>query len=323
MKKIISIFALLVLLLSCSNEEKSLPATIASLGVNTRISNSGTRASTGILVGTQFPSSSQIKVVAVGDKYTVQNSIYQWSTNWSTSNQILLTNNLATIYSYYPVDAEIVGELKNDDSNAIKVYETTATPESMTGEKDIDYMYAVPTYADGQTGVSNIYPNVNLDFKHVLAKLTFIINKSPDYPWQGKLSMIKFSDDLSPFKAQPQEMYIKDGTFKASTNTEAVKQFVPSSVLSINNESTSDVVTARVLLYPRTKNQADADKTKLILKIDDHIMTLDLASAGDQSNWEGGKNYIFKLIVKPTELKLSSITINKWNGVDSGSAIID
>lgn len=326
MKKILIMAALTVLLAGCSSEESSSvsPNSPISLGVKAGISNLKTRTGEGIIIGDVFPDQSQIKVLATGDGYDVQSSSYKWSSNkWSTSSQILLVNHLAAVYAYYPIDAETTGAFTNDDSNAIKVYETSATPTSMAGDKDTDFMYAIPTYASGQLGVSNLYPEVNLDFKHALAKLTFIVNKDPDYSWQGVLSSFKIVDSSSPFRSSPTEMYLKDGTFKASQSMLNEKQFVPNDVLYINNESTSIAVTAVVLLYPRTKGSSDTEPTKMVFKIDNKEMELVLNSIGPQTNWTAGYNYVFKVVVKPTGLQLTSVSIGAWNNVESGSVIID
>lgn len=314
------------LFVSCSNEEKSLvlPTGSTSLGVTTQISNMKTRTGEGIFIGEQFPEQAQIKVLATSQGYKVQSSTYKFASGaWSTSSQILLINTFANVSGYYPVDTELVSALTNDDNNSIKVYDTPSSSTTLTGEDFTDYMYALPSYADGQTGVNNLYSEVKLNFKHALAKLTFILNKDPEYIWFGKLTKMSINDLSVGFRSSPQELLLKDGSYRETTNTQTVKEYTPSKVLYVNNDALSQNATAVMLVYPRAKNESDINKTKLIFMIDGKQMELTLNPVGPSSNWEAGNNYVFKIMVKPTGLELSSVSINQWKDVESGSAVID
>lgn len=326
MKRILIIAMLSALFVSCSNEENSLvlPKSSSSLGITTQISGMKTRTGEGVFVGEQFPEQTQIKVLATGEGYNVQSSTYKFASGaWNTATQILLINKFASVYGYYPVDAELVNDLANDDNNALNVYETPGVSTTLTGEDFTDYMYAVPNYANGQTGVNNLYSEVKLDFKHALAKLTFILNKDPGYIWFGKFTKMAFNDLSSGFRSSPQELLLKDGSYRETTNTQTDKIYTPSKALYVNNDALSQNATAVILVYPRTKKESDADKTKLTFTIDGKEMELSLNAVGPSSNWEAGNNYVFKIMVKPTGLELSSVSINQWKDIESGSADID
>lgn len=330
MKRVALLASAIVFMVSCAKEDvNTIVNDSTELNVKAGIQTVlKTRTGEGVIEGSAFSENTEIAVLVTGADYvSYQQGKFRFVNNaWDKiGDKVLLNNNFAKVYAYYPTDATLSPTTPtNDDNNSILVNESSMNGNVPTfiRNNDTDYMYAETIYGNLQTGVNNRYNQVNLNFKHALAKMTFIVKKDITYADVGVLSAIKFEDTENQFPNEPLKLNLKDGSFSAPTSTKVTKLFQSSTPITIDANAAGNV-TAQFLFFPRTKPLNSVEPTMLRLTMDGKDMEVALATselgiASPQTNWQSGQNYVFNILVKPKGLIVESVSITPWLDVEVG-----
>jgi hypothetical protein len=329
MKKLLIFVAIVsALLTSCKKGEELsvLPTAQHELGVSASISGTvNTRA----YKDNPFISGDKVSVFITGGSgstaYTPKIAQYTFNgTSWISptddASKIFLSNVAGSVYGFYPTTATVsTGTL----GNAAKIdIVQSATENSFTGDNQTDYMYAAPTYKVGQ-GVSNATnaEQVDLNFKHALSKVTFVVNQGQYYTGAGSLTMVKLTKATS-FNVGTGAMAATDGTLTWSGVKVDNITFTGNTPINSYKEiaSTTPVVTG--LIAPRSDNS----NTTLTLTIDNKEMYITLpinaVSPNVGSKWDAGNNYRYTIIVNGTGLAVTNVSITDWQNNEVGSVIV-
>jgi hypothetical protein len=330
MKKVY-VFAVLAsaFLASCTNEETATsPAskTNTELGVAVTISSkeSTRAAATGSLDGTAFADGKQIGVFVTGVGYTSKIAPYTLSgTTWNAptldADKIFLSGNIATVYGFYPYDA-------NTDITLSTLSLSASVPTAYTNfdaSECVDYMYA--TKAGATDGSHSTASNLdltggsykaNLAFNHALSKITFVINKASTYPAgtaAGILSQLVLkATSGTPFVTKG-AFDLSTGAFTASTTASDLVSTITLHPATSTNYKNINEYNATALTTPVATTLAApcsflAGTVNLELTIDGRVMTASMPA----STWLSGKNYIYTVTVAGTSLVVESVAINAW-----------
>lgn len=330
MKRVALLTSAIILMVSCAKEDvNTIVAGSSELNVKAGIQTIlNTRTGEGVIEGNTFSENAEIAVLVTGADYaSYQQGKFKLVSNaWDKiGDKVLLNTNFAKVYAYYPTDAVLSPTTPtNDDNNSILVNESSMNGNVSTfiRTNDTDYMYAETIYGYQQTGVNNRYNQVSLNFKHVLAKMTFIVKKDITYADVGVLSAIKFEDAENKFPSDPLKLNLKDGSFSAPTSTKETKLFQSSTPITIDANVAGNV-TAQFLVFPRQKPLDSVEPTMLRLTMDGKDMEVALVTseagiASPQTTWLSGQNYVFNILVKPKGLIVESVTITPWLDVEVG-----
>lgn len=334
------------MLAGCSNDENSPVVASASneLGVSVNVVSSvSTRA---LRNGIGFVDNDAIGVLVSGPGYTSKVAPYSFLTSvWNSptlaADKIYLTNEIATIYAFYPSSATTnPATLAGDGTDMIDA--TLAAAEtSFDGTGQTDYMYgtAAATSGTGTTldpyvygawpQVSNAaadvatpaaYDNkVDLCMHHALAKLSFVVNKAKSYAGTGKVTSIKINSGTS--LAAPLSgtftMKISDGSLTTTGSTVGAISFtsIVGKNANVYSATPSTVVTAYGLALP-----AKVAGLTLTVTVDGKEMTAVLSALPNlATGWAAGNNYTYTLLINGTELEVTTVSIVDWNSVDVNS----
>jgi len=324
MKKVLvfTVFAS-ALLTSCSNKdvESITGATNKNeLGVAVNISGKDiTRAgATGSLDGASFADGTSIGVFVTGAGYAAKIAPYTLSgTSWGSpaadADKIYLTGQSATVYGFYPYDA-------NTDIVMDTKLMTVSVPASYTNymaTQAVDYMYAANVTA---SNISTTTCKASLVFHHALCKVSFIINKGSSYPagtTSGVLSKLVMTAGSTIF-ANKGTVSLTGGAFTPSTTPADLSSTItlqPSLVAYKNinefNATALTIVIANTLVAPCATL---AGAVTLGLTIDGRNMA---TATIPSTTWIAGKNYIYTVTVSGTELIVNSVAITPW--IDNSS----
>lgn len=320
-----------LLLTSCSKEDTPSVSPVEKKELGVSASISGT-ANTRSLINA-FANNDRIGVFITGIGYA-QNVVaytFNGSATWvspsDVASKILLSENVATVYGFYPADA-VTGTLSNTDANTINI--------SLSASKDFydtnqgDYMYATsttqttgsspPTYTQQATAL-NTANSVNLYLHHALTKLTFVVNKGEHYKGLGTLTELSLSSKTSSgiFDGGAGTMAVKDGTLVFTGGKGTSITFTGSAVINDYSITSSTTPVVYGLVAPRTDNT----NITLTLTIDGKIMSVDLPAASPADRWNVGTDYTYTITVNGTDLVVSSVVILPWTEVSGGSTILD
>lgn len=299
-KKMMFVASAFLLLASCSSNDNPGVSTKLEneLGVSVNV-KSATRA-TGET--TSFATSSAVGLfvdgVAAGT-YIPKIAAYTFGgTTWSgpTNGKIYLSGNDANVYGFFPSTATVATDTK------IMNCEIPASQSFTAAEAD-DYMYSVtesnvlPVVSTKSTGTTT----AALFFHHVLSKVSFIVNKSADYPIGNKAGVV------SKIELKGTSKFSIDGTVSLATGvftpgTTKVDALTLTGPANSNEYSStaSQVVTAYGLFAPCS----NLSGINLTFTIDGTNMAKSLTIA-NVSKWESGNNYIYTVTVLPTELQIT------------------
>lgn len=327
MKKLFVFTALAsALMAGCSNEEASVATSATNeLGVSAiSISGAaGTRALTDV-----FANTNQIGIFINGlnytplvAKYTVDGSS-AWSSPADLAKKIYLSNDVATVYGFYPADA--TATLDNVGASTIAIT-VPATEASFNAANQADYMYATAPSADAgltyplataTNATSENKQKVSLIFHHALSKVSFVIKRHSTYTGVGALTEVKLTstDVAKPFSIGAGTMKVADGAITlASTSTDLT--FTGTKTI---NEAASNAYTVEELVAPK----ASAEAITLYLIIDGKEMSTVLPTTLVTS-WIKEKNYVYTVTVSGTELIVTSVSILNWTEVASGDTNVN
>jgi hypothetical protein len=328
MKKVF-LFAAIVsaLLTSCSSKDvESLTGATDKneLGVAVNISGKElTRAAaTGSLDGTSFANGTSIGVFVTGAGYTAKIAPYTlnatgtaWDAPAAEADKIFLSGNDATVFGFYPYDA-------NTDVVLSTQLMSVTVPASYTrfdASESVDYMYSTNPVVTNKTTTTS---KADLTFSHALCKVSFIINKASTYPvgTSGVLSKLVMTAGSAIF-ANKGTVSLTGGAFTPSVtpadlSSTITLQPVLANYKNINeyNETTALTnIIASTLVAPCATL---AGAVTLGLTIDGRNMA---TATIPSTAWAAGKSYIYTVTVSGTSLIINSVTINPWDTTGNSS----
>ncbi len=347
-KQVLFVTLAAAMLASCSNEENVsvAPSTSSELGVSVNVlSGVNTRS---LRDGVLFESGDAIGVFVGGTGYTPKVAAYTftdsdtdgtpdtWVSPTTSADKIYLSNELATVYAFYPSDATVSGTLAGDGTDKIEG-SLGSLEASFDGSGQTDYMYGTSREGDGSGTPAYTYPlalasnapadgtgvydkKVDLYMHHVFTKLSFVVNKAETYSGTGLVTSIKVNPPWGGTTVLSGSFTLKlsDGALDTSANAGGETLTFISDPGVVANEYSSPASTdiiASGLVFPCV-----VDGITLTLTIDGKEMTATLPYLiGDQLAWKAGDNYIYTLLVKGTELEVTTVSIVDWNAVDVNS----
>lgn len=349
-KQVLFVTLAAAMLASCSNEENVsvAPSTFSELGVsvnvlsgvNTRSLRDGTLFETGDAIGVFVGGKGYLNPKVAAYTFTdtdTDGAADTWVSPTASADKIYLNNNIATVYAFYPSDATVSGTLVGDGTDKIEG-SLSSLEESFDGSGQTDYMYGTSREGDGTGTPAYTYPlalasnapadgtgvydkKVDLYMHHALTKLSFVVNKAETYTGTGLVTSIKVNPPSggTTVLSGSFTLNLSDGTLDTSANAGGETLTFTSDPGVTANEYSSSASTniiASGLVFPCL-----ADGITLTLTIDGKEMTATLPYLpGDQHDWLAGDNYTYTLLVKGTELEVTTVSIVDWNAVDVNSA---
>lgn len=302
MKLTLVFSAIALCLVGCSNEDESSVKndhSLVPLAVNSPSFLDVESAAPSTKASVSKGSLGVFLIADVSKGYVGQNNV-QYSCNpstelWSaTSSKILLNNNPAKVYGYYPYDATI--------ANATDVPLTSRWSNQLN---DFDLCYT-----KGSSSPTNISPVVTFAMSHVYAKVILNIKKmsytglatiseitiaNPSIMTNAKLNML--NNTITPSGAL--------GKFVFNPFITSISTYAP------DNQSTVAVV--EVLMIP-VDNLLNSS-VSLSLNVDGDVRTTN-AVAMPSSKLEANKKYVINISIEGNGFNITSpVKCEDWNEV--------
>ena len=204
---------------------------------------------------------------------------------WELSKDVALTKTAATVYAFYPYDAEMEG--------------TTVTLQL---NDDTDYLQ------DVVTGISNTSPSVSLSMKHLRAKLVVRIHRGT-YAGAGQISSGTISGSSLSV----------NGTYDLKTRKFASTDGI-SSVSMTGTVTGSDMLEEEWYVF--SKFGTALSPLSFTFTIDGTVFPT--VSSQESIEFEGGKKYIYDITLNNHVATVTAVTIEPWgSGVDEDVTITD
>lgn len=245
---------------------------------------------------------------------------YTQANPWSATQPIVVSTKKGVVFATYPYDAA------NTDPSKIKinVAENQGSGQS-NGIMDVDvqkdYMWATPI-----AGISNKDAKIDLTMNHALAMATFKFKQvekvdgkaNVTYPGVGNVTSIKLynSGERTNIKAGAATMNIEDGIISGAAVSANGITVEPKSDTLMDVDDESEL--PRMLLYP-TSEKWTAGDILLDIVVDGNTYRLNVPALSD-GGFVAGKNYIYTLTMKGTELEITTVSIKEWEDVDDAGA---
>lgn len=300
-KSLMAVASALLILSSCNQNADNTPVSEnVPLTVKTTF-GTATKA-----VITSFPNASELGLFvtngALGNNYegvsgySNVKSSYSGSA-WSQAAPIYLTNNNATIFSYYPYNAAVT------NGTAIPVETASQT----------DYMFG------SANAVNNSAATATLTMKHSLALVEFKFNKS-NYPGVGLLTKIEIANGAG------KTLLFSEGTMNCSTG--AISNTSGKNIsASISNASglltlpatasTDENTYPKVMVLPTVATAATGDLV-INFTIDGKVYDFQVPAA---TVWAGGSKNIYTVTLSGTAVSVNgSVAITNWTSGVNGTA---
>lgn len=173
--------------------------------------------------------------------------------------------------------------------------------QSSSNRNDANYIGKADLMAAESGAVTQTTETVNLQFQHLLSKVTVNIKG-----YNSQYESTKPSITGASFSLAKKYAYPSDGFYTARCNKEEIK------ALMTNGENGLHSFTA--ILLPEKYDSGTkflslttADGTNLIVNVPE-ILTTD--------GLESGKTYTFDLVVGKNVINIENVTVNPWNGND-------
>ena len=301
----LTIFALTSCSQNGTHEEVNTKET-NELGVNIQIKASETR-------GTKeaFADKDAVGVFIVGktpSTYTPKLATYSYdNTKWTgpieQEKKILLDDNEAFVYGYYPSTATPNLETKLMPCSILGTQSFTATEAT-------DYMYSTSIGSSALPVVSAKNTKAALNFHHALAKVSFVIYKTQDYPSnKATLTEIKLSHNNAIFSLDG-NLSLETGAWTAGeTQTKELKlqgSAECNNYISPRPEPKNAVRTAYGIFAPCS----DLSSVTALFTINGHSTPTPLTTT-NVTKWVPGNEYIYTLTLSSKEL-IINCTIKDW-----------
>lgn len=287
-----------------------------------------------------FPANTSISVYATGTTYGDGNNFAVYtlsSSSWGNSdatNKILLSNEEATIYAYYPstsskpTDQKIsIDILEGKDGTGETTATTITAVDNSSGaiaaaEGEKDYMYAKEV-----KNVNNKSKDgVTLEMQHALAMISFCPKLDASYKGDGKLSKIQLKDinqsgttlgKSSTTQDSELKMNITDGSINGTPEEASYVR-----IIKATNGTDDFTVTTNssnkfsMLVLPIAATIGNNIQAVFTIDGTDYEVTLKAPSNGSDNSKTGhllaGNNYLYTVTLKGTGLAISSVTVAEW-----------
>jgi hypothetical protein len=314
MKKNLLLFATtaLVVLGSCSQND-----TTASGGAGSelKVKTTGITARAG--EKTAWAANDEIGIFVTGTGYTPVVTNYKTTdgTIWAFSTApISLTGNPASVYAVYPAATALSVTTPATALDATSTFTTSApATDDFAASGATDYMWGTGTAVSNATGNNTS----TVTMHHALAKLSFIVVKSANYPTgttAGKINAITLTSAGSEIVTSG-TVKISDGTFTAGTPTVASLAYSLSTAININ-EVGATAKTAYMLVCPNTAFTTG----DLTFSVTVDGKTMPISGLTAVPSWAGGNNYTYTITISPAGLAVvSPVTITPWTEGTGGS----
>lgn len=378
MKKIIVFGALLALLASCSSNDFDIDSSsnnelVVKAGIQ------GMADSKSVKAGTVFDDQDSIAVFIslLRDDdpvyrqwptyYKFDKSKNYWnytSGGAKSSTKIYLLAEAHKLCAFYPAprldtqtgkyNSEFVnatqGELSNfsDGLSSIEAninyvhIHHSAISNKFDGSDQNDYMMGAPKKVSGADVLISASDNANVanvEFTHLLTKVSFIINKAQDYVKPGLVTKVTLSDSKSPFYSLgddissptaigksvvrlESETYLLNSSEILNKHPESVVGFIYTTGTNANMYSSPSSKTPIVtgLIVPREAVINEDGSVTVTLVVDGRTYVAEIpyntnSATGFKGNFVPGKNYRFNLTLNPDALQFESITMTDWQDV--------
>lgn len=314
-----------VLMAGCSSNEGS-----TSLGSTNELNVSATTLGGSIAsrsLVSAFNSGDQVGIFINGTGYTPLAATYTkatdntWTSPTATTSKIYLSDQLATVYGFYPSTG--TATLANDGNSTVDA--TVGASDGFNATGQADYMYATGASTDdGVTFLPVTVSNssgtnsVNLVFHHALSELSFVINLSSGYSGTGTVTDIKLTstDASNLFSTGTGTMKVSDGTLVLGSTASSI-EYTGTVTSNAYSTTASTTATAVQLVSPKSTTAG----ITLYLTIDGKVMSTTLPSTA--TAWSAGKNYIYTITVNGTGLIVQSVSINAWTDSTGGSGTVN
>jgi hypothetical protein len=243
-----------------------------------------------------------------------------WKHPQELNERIYLTNEVATVYGFYPGNATL---LPSGGSTAGQIEINIPAAETSLDASGLnDYMYASAAYDAG----TDSYPlptacnavghrSASLFFHHALSCLSFIVNKAKNYSGKGELTQVSLQGvNGRLFNAGQGTMDVANGTISIPGQTSSLT-FTGSASINEYNNDPSAVVTAKALVQP----VGSTSDISIHLVIDGTEIKAILPVAL-VNKWEAGKHYTYRVVVSGTGMIVNAVSIKGWDNVSGSSA---
>ena len=318
--------ALPLLLTSCNKEDvtSDYDNTPVPLSVNATIGISSESISRSLVTGAAFGEESDIGIFITGTGYTPKVTIYTfdgsaWNLKPDPVQSPIYLNSKATVYGFYPVTEPSSGSpiTANTTDKTIPVTVASSYNAIATDVPDnqADYLYATDgTNATTMAEVSKSDPNASLKFYHALSQLSFVINKGENFSGTGTLTSLTVAAETSNITGTGTLKLNGTGIELSGSLSKSIT-LTGSTTINAYNVTPSTNVIATALVAPLATKQ----EVTLTMKIDGQDYTGTISNA----EWAAGSNYIYTVTVGSGTLTITSVSIQGWVNVGSGSVTVE
>lgn len=378
MKKIIVFGALLALLASCSSNDSDI-SSLYNNELVVKAGIQGMSDSKSVKIGTAFDDQDSIAVFIslLRDDdpvyrhwptyYKYDKSANHWnytSGGANSSAKIYLLAEAHKLYAFYPAprldiqsgkyNSEFVNAAQNEllnfseglsssmaNVNYVHIHHS-AMSNKFDGSDQNDYMMGAPKKVNGADVLISASDNANVadvEFTHILTKVSFVINKAQDYIKPGLVTKVTLSDSKSPFYSLGDEIsspaaigksvvrlgsetYLLNSSEILNKHPESVVGFIYTTGTNANTYSSPSSKTPTVtgLIVPREALINEDGSVTVTLIVDGRTYVAKIpyntsSATGFKGNFVPGKNYRFNLTLNPDALQFESITMTDWQDV--------
>ena len=282
--------------------------------------------------GATLPHRDNTHTTADGDEWVANDEvgIFMLTTDGSlTTADNRLANNVkhkvtpgnpASGASFTPATAgETIYYPQSGNVDFVAYYPYTGTTGNKPGEITIDYKYIISvtnqsTPADidvlyaQKTDVTKSNPDVNLEFSHVLSKITLNV-KGGDGFTASDISNIATSEVMFGGMPVTAELALQDGTLTTGTNL--TQTFNP---LKAGTATATYDATFSAILVPQPNGETNRT---VVFTIKGQPYTWAIPA---EYTFEAGNHYVYPITVKKTGITVDTPSITDWKLNDHGTA---
>jgi len=304
MKKVKSLMAVataLVILSSCTQNADNNP-----VSENVPLTVKTTFGAETKAIISSFPNASELGLFitsgTLGNNYENASSYINVKSTysgsaWSQATPVYLTNNNATIFSYFPYSAAV----------------TNGTVIPVETASQTDYMFG------SANTVNNSAATATLTMKHALALVEFKMNKS-NYPGVGQVTKIEIANASGKTVLFSEgTMNCSNGTISNSTGKNAAASIINASgLLTIPATASTDESTfPKVMVLPTAATTASGDLV-INFTIDGKVYTYQVPAS---TSWSGASKNIYTVTLSGTAVSVNgSVAITDWTSGINGTA---
>ena len=286
MKKIYLIAAAALALAACdnNNDDTPVPSSVAAQITATIGESVTSRAG-----GTHWDADDRIGITAVIGVTPEPFVNMRYTTaagDGAFSGEPIYIYNPMTLTAYYPFYEEISAETTTIETS------TEAAKQTADDQPSFDFLYAK------KEGITTDNITVNLQFAHMMSKLTFIFTDGD-------------GTDVSKLTSYTVEGLVLKGTFDTAAGTCSAKSGVAAQeiTMDVTGKVTSGALLPSLIIFPQDI-AAEKNVSLRITDSEDQRYVCDLGFSG--KSFEAGKNYQFNVTVNKPGLNIDKIEIKGW-----------